>query len=71
MLADPRRGKDIAEEENKYLLEHFDHFELGYEWPHTVLIGGGQQKTFKNKEELKKILQNNPEACYVWGDHQQ
>ena len=71
LFSDPRRGKDIAEEENKYLLEHFEHFEHGYEWPHTILIGGGSSKTFKNKEEFKNFLADNPKASYMWGDHQQ
>ena len=71
LFSDPRRGKDIAEEENKYLLEHFEHFEHGYEWPHTILIGGGSSKTFKNKEEFKNFLADNPQASYMWGDHQQ
>ena len=48
LIADPRRGKDIAEEENKYLLDHFEHFKPGYAWPHTIQTGGGTIKTFEN-----------------------
>ena len=50
LFSDPRRGKDIAEEENKYPPQNFDQFKFSYEWPHTILIGGGKKKTFKNEE---------------------
>ena len=38
----------MAEAENKYLLQQFEHFEVSYEWPHTIIIGGGETKTFEN-----------------------
>ena len=60
LFADLRRGKNIAEEENKYLFKHFEQFEPSYEWPHSILIGGGEIKTFKNKEEFKSFLASNP-----------
>ena len=71
LFSDPRRGKDIAEEENRYLLKHFEHFKHGYAWPHTIIIGSGEQKRFENEEEFKHFLANNPQASYMWGDHQQ
>ena len=71
LFSDPRRGKDIAEEENRYLLKHFEHFKHGYAWPHTIIIGSGAQKRFENEEEFKHFLANNPQASYMWGDHQQ
>ena len=54
LFADPRRGTNISHEENKYLLQHFEQFELSYEWPHSILIGGGKKKTFKRRR-IKKI----------------
>ena len=71
LFSNPRICKDIAEEENRYLLEHFEHFEPGYAWPHTILIRSGAKKTFKNKEEFNHFLAKNPDASYMWGDHQQ
>ena len=56
LYSDPMRGKDKAEKENKYLL-HFEHFEPGYEWPHSIMIGGGANKTLKNLEEFKNFLE--------------
>ena len=47
LFSDPRKGKDIAKEEKKYLLKHFEHFECSYEWPHTIVVGGGNLKHLK------------------------
>ena len=56
LFSDPRKGKDIAEEENQYLLENFEHLKPGYQWPHTIQTEGGTSKTFENKEEFNNFL---------------
>ena len=53
LFSDPRKGKDIAEEKNKYLLLHFEHFEPGYEWRHTIQTGGGTSKTFETTSKYR------------------
>ena len=71
LYSDPRKGTEVAYQENKYLVAHFDHFEQSYKWPHTIKIGGGKTKKFHKPEEFKSFLEAHPEACYMWGDHQQ
>ena len=71
LYSDPRKGTDVANEENKYLVAHFEHFVQSYEWPHIIKIGGGKTKIFKEPDEFKVFLEANQEACYMWGEHQQ
>ena len=71
LYSDPRKGTDVASAENKYLVAHFEHFVQSYEWPHIIKIGGGKTKKFNKPDDFKFFLETNPEACYMWGDHQQ
>ena len=71
LFNDPMAGRELARIENLYLIAHWEHFEKSFSFPHTAKIGGGQTKKFDDDISFLAWLATNPDAIYMWGDHQQ
>ena len=71
LFQDPTKGPELAAEENKYLVSHWDYFKDSITFPHTIKVHGGNNVVFKNETDFHEYLLNNPQSNYMWGDHQQ
>ena len=72
LLGDPSAGPNLANQENGYIVEHWEgYFDNFFFFPQTLQLGGGKTLTVQNPEEFLQFLVLNPEASHMWADHHQ
>ena len=70
LFQDPTKGPELAAQENKYLVAHWDYFKNTITFPHTIKVHGGNIIVFQNETDFHEYLLGNPQSNYMWGDHQ-
>ena len=72
LLQDPRKGPQLAIEENSFIVEHWKEYFINFfQFPHTLKLRGGKTKICHNDKEFLEFLVFNPEVSYMWADHHQ